>query len=126
MTKTEPLITAATITAAAAAVLALLTAFSVPLTDDQRQAILSLVAILAPLAVGIAARGKVTPNTTVVEHVENGYVVAGEASEGLPAGTPVRRAGEWPASPEVRTVDLTPPGTGADGVDDTPRRQMGE
>ena len=118
--KTEPLITVATITAAATAILALLTAFQLPLNDQQQQAILGVVAVAAPLAVGLLARSKVTPNAKVVEAVEGSQVVAGEASEELPAGTPVRRAGEWPAAPEISTE------TGYDGVEDTPRRQLGE
>lgn len=57
----EPLITASGVTALVAALIALLVAFGVPVTDQQREAILSLVAILAPLAVALLARAHVTP-----------------------------------------------------------------
>lgn len=61
MTRREPLITAATITALVTAVIALLVAFGVPMSDDQQAAILGLVAVLAPVVVGLLARAKVTP-----------------------------------------------------------------
>lgn len=59
--KTEPLFTVATITAAATAVLALLVAFGVELNDEKTAAIMSCVAVVAPLIVAGIARGKVTP-----------------------------------------------------------------
>lgn len=77
----EPLITVASITAAVVAVLSLLTAFGMPLTDDQRQAILGVVAVAAPLVVGLVARAKVTPNGSVIYYNDaNGGVTAGEAA----------------------------------------------
>jgi len=57
----EPLLTAAGITALVSAVLGALVAFGLDLTEDQRSAVLAIVAVLAPLAVGLTARGKVTP-----------------------------------------------------------------
>lgn len=57
----EPLATAATITAAVAAVLALLVAFGVALDEAQQQAILGVAAVAAPLIVAIVVRPKVTP-----------------------------------------------------------------
>ena len=57
----EPLITVATITAAVSAVLALLVAFGIDLTGEQQTAILGVVAVAAPLVVGVVARRKVTP-----------------------------------------------------------------
>lgn len=52
--KREPVITTATITAAVTAVIALLVAFGLPVTNEQSAAILGVVAVLAPLAVIIS------------------------------------------------------------------------
>lgn len=57
----EPALTVGTVTAAVTAVLALLVAFGLDLTDDQRNAILGVVAVLAPLVATVVTRGKVTP-----------------------------------------------------------------
>lgn len=89
--KTEPVISTATITAAVSAVIGVLVAFGVPLTDDQKIAVLALVGVAAPLVV-ILARKYVTPNASVVERDDAGTIVAGEGSE-LPTGTVVRTAG---------------------------------
>lgn len=61
ITRREPLITTASITAAVTAVIGLLVSFGVPLTGDQQTAILGVVAVLAPLAVALVARHKVSP-----------------------------------------------------------------
>ena len=57
--KREPLWTVAGITAAVAAVLTLATSFGLDLTPDQHEALLATVAVGAPLAVAIFARGQV-------------------------------------------------------------------
>jgi len=57
----EPLITVGGITAAVSALLALLVSFGVPLSDGQQTALLGLVGVLAPIAVALLARGRVTP-----------------------------------------------------------------
>lgn len=57
----EPLITTGTITAAVVALIALLVAFGLDLTDDQVSAILGVIAVAAPIVVALAARSKVTP-----------------------------------------------------------------
>ncbi len=98
--KTEPVISTATITAAVSAVIGVLVAFGVPLSEDQKVAVLALVAVAAPLVV-ILARKYVTPNGKVVERDDAGTVVAGEGSE-LPTGTIVRPAG----TPDLPLVDL--------------------
>lgn len=54
--KREPIITTATITAAVSAVIGVLVAFGVPLTDGQTEAILILVGVAAPLIVIIARK----------------------------------------------------------------------
>jgi hypothetical protein len=91
--KYEPLISISSIVAGATAVLALLVAFGVPLTEDQKVAILGLVGVLAPVIVALVTRGKVTPNAAVVEGLNSsGIVYAGEANE-LPTGEPIRESG---------------------------------
>ena len=91
--KYEPLISISSIVAGATAVIALLVAFGVPLTEDQKVAILGLVGVLAPVIVALVTRGKVTPNAAVVEGLDgSGIVYAGEANE-LPTGEPIRESG---------------------------------
>lgn len=58
--KTEPVITVATVVSAATALLAVLVAFGLPVTDTQQAALLGVVAVAAPLVV-ILARRWVTP-----------------------------------------------------------------
>ena len=91
--KYEPLISISSIVAGATAIVALLVAFGVPLTEDQKVAILGLVGVLAPVIVALVTRGKVTPNAAVVEGLNSsGIVYAGEANE-LPTGEPIRESG---------------------------------
>ncbi len=91
--KYEPLISISSIVAAATAIVALLVAFGVPLTEDQKVAILGLVGVLAPVIVALVTRGRVTPNAAVVEGLNSsGIVYAGEANE-LPTGEPIRESG---------------------------------
>lgn len=80
--KNEPLVTLASITAGVTALLALLVAFGIPITQEQQVAILGVVAVAAPFVVAVAGRGRVTPNGSVVERVDStGTVLAGEANE---------------------------------------------
>lgn len=58
---TEPAVTVASITAAVAAVLALLAAFGLPVSPEQQTAILGVVAVIGPLVVGVLARRFVVP-----------------------------------------------------------------
>lgn len=104
--KTEPVLTASGISAAVAAVIALLVAFGVDLTETQTTAILGVVAVLAPLAVAIARQYVVplfkveeeyTPDEDVVEYTIDGQVLAGDASE-LPTNTHVRTLGDLNAN----------------------------
>jgi len=57
----EPLLTVASVTAFTVAAIALLVSFGIPVSDAQSQAILGVVAVVAPLVVAGVARGKVTP-----------------------------------------------------------------
>lgn len=58
--KNEPVLTVAGVTAAVSAVITLLVAFGVDLTEAQTNAILGVVAVAAPLVV-VVARKYVTP-----------------------------------------------------------------
>lgn len=58
---TEPAITIASVVALVAAVIGLLVAFGVEVTDAQRDAILTLVGIGGPIVAGLLIRRKVTP-----------------------------------------------------------------
>jgi hypothetical protein len=55
----EPLLTIGTVVAFASAVLGVLVAFGLPLTGDQRTAILSVVGVAAPVVVAIWGRQRV-------------------------------------------------------------------
>lgn len=79
----EPAVTIGSISAATAALLGLAIAFGVPLSDDQRVAILGAIAAVAPLVVGLLIRGKVTPAGNVLAYLPKRAateVLAGEAS----------------------------------------------
>lgn len=87
----EPALVGAVI-AAATAIVAVLVAFNVPMTEQQQDAILGAIGPVLLLVLGLATRQFVTPKAKVVEQEKDGLVVAGEASE-LPTGTVVREAG---------------------------------
>ena len=61
----EPAITVGTVSAAVAAVLTLLVAFGIDVTEEQQTAILGVVAALGPIVTGLLIRRKVTPAGTV-------------------------------------------------------------
>lgn len=71
--RTEPSVIVGTITGAAAAVIAVLVAFGVPITDDQRTALLGLVAVLAPVIAAVIIRGKVYAPETVQRLVREAH-----------------------------------------------------
>lgn len=58
----EPLLTVATITAIAAALLKLAVAFGLTLTDGQTEAINTVMLLAAPFVVALVARAKVSPS----------------------------------------------------------------
>lgn len=60
--KNEPALTVAGIAAAVGAVITLLVAFGLELSEKQVAAILGLVTIVGPLVAGYFTRGKVTPS----------------------------------------------------------------
>ena len=84
---TEPIVTTGWISALVAAVIGLLVAFGLPLTDEQQVAVLGLAAVVAPIVVALLGR------RSVVEYASSGQVRAGAASE-LHTGDYVRRAGD--------------------------------
>ena len=106
--KTEPLVTLASITAGATALLGLLVAFGVPLTEGQQVAVLAVVAVAAPFVVALAGRGQVTPNASVVELA-------------LPTNTPGKRlvvageANELETGKTIRVLEDDDPGSGHTG-----------
>lgn len=57
----EPVITAASISAAASAIITLLVAFGLPLTDQQTAAVMGVVAIVGTLVPALISRQVVTP-----------------------------------------------------------------
>jgi nitrate/nitrite transporter NarK len=61
----EPLFTVGSITAGVTAVIAVLVAFGLPISDGQQSAILGVVAVAAPLAVAALARRRVYAPATV-------------------------------------------------------------
>jgi len=90
MTK-EPVLVRLAITAAGA-ILVLLVAFNVPITEQQQDAIIGAIGPVALLVLGLWSRFAVTPNKSVVELKQGGKVVAGEGSE-LPTGQVIRDVG---------------------------------
>ena len=72
----EPVITANTIVGLVTAVLVLLVAFGLPLTDDMRASIIGVVVIVAPLLAAWWARRKVTPIANPRIETETGRMVA--------------------------------------------------
>lgn len=108
--KNEPAITVASITAGFTALLALLAAFGLPLTDEQTAAILGVVAVLAPLVVGLITRSQVTPTANVAARrlPDTGATVAGPAAA-QSTGSPVTVTGP-PASPASPPPPAAPPG----------------
>lgn len=89
ITETQPVITSATITSLVTALLVLLVSFGLPITEDQRNAIISVVAIVAPLAVIWWAQRKTTPLADPKVTVEDGTV------------TPLIRADTGRATPDA-------------------------
>lgn len=71
--KTEPAITVASITAAVTAILALLVAYGFDVSDEQQQAILGIVAVLAPIIVGIVTRQNVWAPASVGTVKQDAY-----------------------------------------------------
>lgn len=89
--KSEPVLVRSGITAAGA-ILVLLVAFNVPITQEQQDAILAALGPVALFVLGLWSRVAVTPNRKVVEWEKGGQVIAGEGSE-LPTGQNIRPAG---------------------------------
>ena len=79
-TTSEPVITVATITAAVSAIIALLVAFGLDLSDDQRNAILGVVAVAAPIIAGALARGYVTPVSKAERSIDTAFAADPDTS----------------------------------------------
>jgi len=77
----EPALLQATATAVVAAAISLLVSFGLPITDEQQNAILSFVAVIAPLVAGVLIRRGVVPKGNVVAVRDTaGQIVAGDAA----------------------------------------------
>ena len=87
--KTTPVTIGAAITGAVTAVLALLVAFGVTLTDEQQAAILGFVSAALILASLLWQRWGIGKNKVVESTPDGKTVVAGEANE-LPTGEVIR------------------------------------
>lgn len=89
----EPAINTSRAVALVAAVIALVTAFGLPLDDKQTLAIIGLVTIAAPLVQGYLTRRKVTPADQVAAKLASpgsDIVVAGPALENIDDGAEVQ------------------------------------
>lgn len=71
--QTEPSTIIGTITGLAAAVVAALIAFGVDLSQDQQNALLGLVAVVAPIVAGVLIRSKVFAPATVEKLTTKAY-----------------------------------------------------
>lgn len=79
ITATEPALSVGTITAAVTAVIGLLVAFGIDLTQDQQVAILGMAAVIAPAIVAIITRAKVySPAST--QKISNDSALTGDAT----------------------------------------------
>lgn len=89
---TQPVITSATVVAVITALVALLVAFGVPVTEEQKIAIIGFVAVVAPLATIFWSKRK---TTTLVDPTD----VDGES---------LTRYDGQPSIPAQRAMGLTP------------------
>jgi hypothetical protein len=65
--KSEPAVTHGVLASVVSALLALGASFGLHLSADQQAAVVTVVAVLAPLVAGFITRGKVTPVSTQIE-----------------------------------------------------------
>jgi hypothetical protein len=88
----EPLVTPATVVASCSALVAMLVAFGLPLSDNQTVAILGFVTVAAPLLVAAWARRRVfapaTVRTMVVDAATHGDIRTEAAEVSTPAPPP--------------------------------------
>lgn len=92
---TEPATIVGTITAAATAVIALLVAFGMDLTDEQQQAILGVVAVAAPVIAAVVIRGKVYAPKTAQEVVNDAAETGVAADVATPPPTKTVPPSRW-------------------------------
>lgn len=89
MISNEPVVTSATVVAFVTALLVLAVSFGLPVTEEQRAAIISVVAIVAPFGVIWWARRETTPLANPTVTTEDGSV------------TPLIRADTGRATPQA-------------------------
>ncbi len=88
--RTEPAVIVAATTAVAVAVVGLLVAFGVPMTEDQQAAVLGVVGALAPIVAGVVTRHFVYAPATVTDTVARAAAAMSarrELDDGPPDGT---------------------------------------
>lgn len=88
--RTEPVVTAGSISALVSAVLALAVVLGLSLPEGFEAALLAVIAAAAPLVAGLIARRYVTPNGSVVEREDHGEVLAGEGHDTITPGEKIR------------------------------------
>lgn len=86
VTKTEPAISIGSITAAITAVLALLVAYGVDISQEQQVAILGVAAVVAPVVVGIITRFNVYSPASA-QRAANEAAATGDATIAPPPAT---------------------------------------
>ncbi len=89
-TDNEPLITGAGLSALAVALITLAVVFGVPITDQQKEAIVAVVGLIAPFAVAYLVRPHVTPTlkaeAQVMQALANGSEATIKATQELQGG----------------------------------------
>lgn len=80
-TDNEPALTASGLVALVTAVIALAVAFGAPITAQQKEAIIGVVAVVAPIAVALLVRPHVTPTAKLEETIAAERVQAVEAAK---------------------------------------------
>lgn len=92
----EPARLVGAITAAVTAIIALLVAYGLDISESQQAGILGVVAVAAPLIAALVIRGNVYAPDTAAEMETDAY--KNGLDDQMPAPTPVRRVGPAPES----------------------------
>jgi predicted exporter len=79
-TDEEPAVTSGTIVALVTAVIALAVAFGAPITSMQKEAIIGVVGVVAPMVAVLLTRPHVTPTSKIAERIAEARVQAAEVA----------------------------------------------
>jgi hypothetical protein len=88
----EPVLSSATIVTVVTAILAAAVSFGLPLGDDQQAAVLGAIAVVAPVVLGLIARGRAWAPLTVRQTVQAEVV---KALREYKASNPPANGGAW-------------------------------